>query len=96
MTKQKISVNIGDRPYRLTVGSEDEEQLFREAKKLIDEKVKQYANHYAYKDSQDLLAMVALQLAVDFINNYNQANYYQTLKDKLHNIDKTLTNNLEY
>ena len=95
MSEQLISVNIGDRPYRLTVGSEAEEQLFREAKKLIDEKTKQFANNYAYKDNQDLLAMVALQLAVDSLNIKNQSDFYQALKDKLYNLDKSLTNILE-
>lgn len=95
MREQVISVNIGDRPYRLTVGSEEEEQLFREAKKLIDEKTKQYANIFAYKDNQDLLAMVALQLAVDSINIKSQADFYKALKDKLYSIDKYLTDILE-
>ncbi len=95
MSEQLISVNIGDRPYRLKVGSEGEEQLFREAKKIIDEKTKQYANNYAYKDNQDLLAMVALQLAVDSLNIKNQSDFYQALKDKLYNLDKSLTNILE-
>ena len=95
MKEQIISVNIGDRPYRLAVGNEDEEQLFREARKLIDERIKQYANNFAYKDNQDLLAMVALQLAVDSLNYNNQVNYYRELKERLQNIDKTLTDILE-
>ncbi len=95
MREQIISVNIGDRPYRLTVGSEEEELLFREAKKLIDEKTKQYANNFAYKDNQDLLAMVALQLAVDSLNNKHQTDFYKALKEKLYNIDKSLTDILE-
>ncbi len=95
MKEQIITVNIGDRPYRLSVGSESEEQILRSAGKLIEEKMKQYANNYAYKDHQDLLAMVALQLAVDSINYNDQANQYRDLKDKLHYLDKTLTDILE-
>ncbi len=95
MREQIISVNIGDRPYRLTVGSEEEEQLFREAKKLIDEKTKQYANIFAYKDNQDLLAMVALQLAVDYIGYNDKVNHYDILKKRLIDVDKSLTNILE-
>ncbi len=95
MSEQIITVNIGDRPYRLAVRSEGEEQLYRKAGKLINEKMKQYADNFAYKDNQDLFAMVVLQLAVDSISYNNQADYYNTLKDKLVNIDNTLTDILE-
>lgn len=59
-----ISVAIADRTYRLTV-SNNEEALVREAAKGIHARVKTFAESYAYRDKQDLLAMVALQLATD-------------------------------
>ncbi len=95
MKEQKITVNISDRPYRLTVRSENEEHLLRRAGTLIDEKKKEYANNFAYKDQQDLLAMVALQLAVDYIGYNDKVNHYDILKKRLIDVDKSLTNILE-
>lgn len=66
MEKLKINVTIADRTYPLYVGREEEEGI-REAVKRINEQVTKYAEHIAYKDKQDLLAMVALQFTSDLI-----------------------------
>ena len=62
MEEISININIADRPYRLTI-SREEEQRVREAVAIINDRMKAYAKNYAYKDRQDLLAMVALQYA---------------------------------
>lgn len=64
MNDQPISVVIADRTYRLTVKG-NEEAFVRDAAKSINAKVKTFSDQYAYRDKQDLLAMVALQLATD-------------------------------
>lgn len=64
MEEQSITVTIADRPYKLTVKREDEE-IFRDAMKRINERLKSYAASFAFKDKQDLLAMVALQYTTD-------------------------------
>lgn len=64
MNELTISVVIADRSYRLTVKG-NEEAFIRDAAKSISMKVKTFAEQYAYRDKQDLLAMVALQLATD-------------------------------
>jgi cell division protein ZapA len=68
MKEQSITVTIADRPYKLTVKHEDEE-LFREATKYINERLKSYAANFSFKDRQDLLAMVALQYTTNALRN---------------------------
>jgi cell division protein ZapA (FtsZ GTPase activity inhibitor) len=63
MGEQTITISIADRPYRLAINSEKEEENVRQAARFINEKVKEYSTHYAFKDKQDLLAMVVLQFA---------------------------------
>lgn len=62
MDELTISVTIADRPYRLNIKKEEEEQI-RKAAKNINERIKQYSDNYAFKDKQDLLAMVSLEYA---------------------------------
>jgi len=68
MNELAISLNIADRPYRLVV-EKDHEELFRKATRLIEKRIKDYSVNYAYKDKQDLLAMVALEYATSFLQD---------------------------
>lgn len=95
MNKQHISVIIADRPYRLKVSSEEEEQQCRKAKDLINIKMKDYANSFAFRDKQDLLAMVALQFAVDVVKSDETAKYNQDMGQKLADIEKILDDYLK-
>ncbi len=61
-----IRVNIADRFYPLKVDPGDEERI-RKAAKLINEKVLQYKNRYADKDSRDFLAMALLQFVIKLL-----------------------------
>ncbi len=58
--KLSIKVNIAERYYPLKIESKDEERI-RKAAKLINEKIAQYKQRYLDKDTQDFLAMAALQ-----------------------------------
>jgi cell division protein ZapA (FtsZ GTPase activity inhibitor) len=62
MNELAITVKIADRPYKMTVNAEEEE-VIRKAARLINEKITEYANTYAFNDNQDLLAMVSLWFA---------------------------------
>ncbi|MFN2394986.1 MAG: cell division protein ZapA [Bacteroidales bacterium] len=95
MKEQHISVLIADRPYRLKVNSETEEIEFRKAGEIINEKIKEYANHFAFRDKQDLLAMVVLQFAVDVVRSEESNNYQQELGDKLAEMEKMLDDYLK-
>ena len=64
--KLSIRVNVADRYYPLKVESENEERI-RKAARLINEKVLQYKQRYFDKDTQDFLAMAALQYVIRLI-----------------------------
>ena len=96
MNEISISLPIGDRSYRLSVEKEHEE-LFRKAAKLIDKRIKDYSGSYAYKDKQDLLAMVALEYATGYLQNDQllSENEMQWM-EKLLAIDHALDEQLKY
>ena len=95
MGEFSISISIADRPYKLVIEKEYEE-LFRRAAKLIDGRIKTYSNNYAYKDKQDLLAMVALDNAINLLQHErNITEKETTLGKKLIDIDLALTEVLE-
>jgi cell division protein ZapA len=95
MGEFSISISIADRPYKLVIEKEYEE-LFRKAAKLIDGRIKTYSNNYAYKDKQDLLAMVALDNAINLLQHERNITEKETiLEKKLIDIDLALTEVLE-
>jgi len=61
--KLSIRVNVADRYYPLKVERENEEKI-RRAARMINEKVLQYKQRYSDKDTQDFLAMAALQYVI--------------------------------
>jgi cell division protein ZapA (FtsZ GTPase activity inhibitor) len=65
--KLSIRINIADRYYPLKIDRNDEEKI-RKAAKTINEKVLQYKQKYADKDTQDFLAMAALQFMIKVID----------------------------
>lgn len=71
MNEITINVVISDRNYTITI-NRDEEENIRRAVKDINEKVKNFSQMYAYKDKQDLLAMAALQISTENLNNGNK------------------------
>ena len=56
-----IKVQIAERFYPLKIKRQDEEKI-RKAARLINDKILQYKQRYTDKDSQDFMAMAALQL----------------------------------
>ena len=65
--KLSIRINIADRFYPLKIDRNDEEKI-RKAARTINEKVLQYKQKYADKDTQDFLAMAALQFMIKVID----------------------------
>lgn len=95
MDEFSITVTIADRTYRLTI-ERKEEEVVRQAVRLIDEKVKEYARNYAFKDKQDLLAMVLLQHTTALLNQQSSfASGNKDLEAKLSLIDGFLTEKLD-
>lgn len=95
MKVQHISVIIADRPYRINVGSEKEEQQCRIANDLINNKMKDYAQSFAFRDKQDLLAMVALQFAVDVVKSEESTKMAGEVNDKVNQLDQLLDDYLK-
>ena len=90
MSEFSISITVADRPYKLVVEKEQEE-LFRNAAKLIDKRIKEYSGSYAFKDKQDLLAMVTLEYTVSFLQNEKTTKESEFLmNEKLTGIDNAL------
>ena len=96
MNELSISLPIADRSYRLAIDTEHEE-LFRKAAKLIDKRIKDYSGSYAYKDKQDLLAMVALEYATGYLKNDQLLSENESQwRTKLLEIDQALDEQLKY
>ncbi len=94
MEKFSISVKIAERSYRMTIDPEEEEAV-RKAAKLINEKIKQYAEKYAFNDMQDLLSMIAIQFATNSIKTEGSFDGLDNnLAAKLKEIDGILTDQL--
>jgi len=94
MKEQLISVIIADRPYRLSVNNEEEEQAFRAAGQIIREKMNEYGSAFAYRDKQDLLAMVTLQFAVESLSVKQKAENKNSLVKKLETLERILDDQL--
>ena len=75
--KLKIKLTVADRVYPLTI-SPDQEASLRVSAKKIDEMTKQLEENYAVRDTQDVLAMCALQYAAQLENQLEN----NTTKDK--------------
>ena len=75
MSDHTIKVNIANRPYRLKIGSEEEEELIRKAAKHIKGLIDEFRDKYDYKDFQDLLAILSLQLANNSLSLQKQIDY---------------------
>ena len=92
MDEIMINITLMDKAYRLSVARADEEKV-RKAATLINDRVKFYAKHYAYKSDQDLLAMTALQFAATVLKYESEESFKdQHLERKLNEINALLSN----
>jgi len=64
MNEQAIKIRIADRDYPMRVTEEEEERL-RKAGRVLNERLKAFREQFGIEDKQDLLAMVALEVAAD-------------------------------
>jgi cell division protein ZapA len=78
--KLSIKVNVADRYYPLKIDSKDEEKI-RTAARMINDKVLQYKQRYADKDTQDFLAMAALQYVIKFIEEEKHKDILPVIDD---------------
>jgi cell division protein ZapA len=68
-----IKVQIAERFYPLKIKRQDEEKI-RKAARLINDKILQYKQRYTDKDTQDFIAMAALQFVISLLDCEQQQN----------------------
>jgi hypothetical protein len=90
--KLSIKVNVADRYYPLKIDRVDEEKI-RKAARLINEKVFLYKQKYADKDTQDFLAMAALQFVIRNLEMETKPDA-EPVSDELARLDKELADYL--
>lgn len=94
MEEITINIMIAERTYKLTVDRTSEERV-RKAAAYINDRLKDYAKAYAYKDFQDLLAMTALQFAITSLQFESDLKYRDShLDQKLSDLDGLLNTHL--
>ena len=91
MGEKTISLKIAERPYTLVI-DEKHESLFIKAADHINKRMTDYSGSYAYKDKQDLLAMVALEYTTNFLQDEKELSLQgDSFSTKLEAIDTLLT-----
>ncbi len=91
MGKFAININVAGRSYRLKV-EDTEEEYVRAAAASINDKISEFSGNYAFKDKQDLLAMVGITIATEFSKlKSSTENNAMVAIDKLQEIDKVLS-----
>jgi len=90
----KITVVIAERSYRLTVNKADEAKVMKAAE-MLNERIKSYKQTYDYRDYQDLLSMLCLQMATLNVKYESDAAYKdQYLEQKLDDLSALLSENI--
>lgn len=95
MGELTIKVTIANRPYRLKIRTEEEEEMVRKSAEHIENLINDHSSKYHYNDFQDLLAMIALQLANNSLSLKKQIDYRDhDLNDQLEEIDLFLSSKI--
>ncbi len=79
----RINIRIEGRVYPLRIDRKDEER-YRKAAKTVNETVSKYKNLFQDKDSQDILAMTAFQIALEhaeMLEREDKSLFMDDLKD---------------
>lgn len=88
---QKIKITIADRVYPLSV-TEGQEAFLRNSAKQIEQMMEHYEQNYAVQDKQDVLAMCALQLALQLRQKESKTTENsEEIEKKLRTIDNLLS-----
>ncbi len=91
--KLSIKLSIAGVPYPLRINREEEER-YRKAAKLIDQKLLQYKQLYKDSSEKDFLAMVSLHFATNYLLIEESAD--QTLvNNKLDELNETLLSHID-
>ena len=99
MDKVSLKIIIAGRTYPLTIKKEEEEAI-KAAAEQINSNIKKLQGSYAVKDMQDLLAMTALQQAVQLksvggakvekVTEFKEPDYSENIQKIIDKIDSAL------
>ena len=93
MESLKIKVNVANRTYPLTINRKDEEQV-RKAVKVIEERLKVYEKSFAARDTQDLLSMCLLEMAVKISTDEQKVKVDVSVEQQLQTLESLLDKSL--
>jgi cell division protein ZapA (FtsZ GTPase activity inhibitor) len=87
----RINIKIAGRNYPLTIQTAEEEYV-RKAAETINNKIREYADSFSAQDSQDLLAIVALENATHLLKNsqYSPETFLNKIQEELKSLEKHL------
>ncbi|HUW05144.1 MAG TPA: cell division protein ZapA [Williamwhitmania sp.] len=91
--KLSIKVNVAERYYPLKIERADEEKI-RRAAKMINDRVLQYKQRYTDKDTQDFLAMAALQFVIRLLEHEEKLDMSPVM-DGLSEVERDLDDFIE-
>ena len=92
MEQLKIKVTVANRAYPLTINRKDEEGV-RKAVKNIEDRLKLYESKFEARDTQDLLSMCLIEMAVKVFADDKKVKVDSRLEDKLLKIESIIDNN---
>ncbi len=85
-----ITVVVLDRPYKLRVNPSEEETI-RIAVQIINKRAEEYKKQFAYKDMQDILAMMSVEMSTKIVQLEENEQYVNSkLATKLQEIENVL------
>lgn len=85
-----ITLVILDRPYKMKVTATEEETI-RKAVDRINQRAGEYKKAFAYKDMQDILAMMSVEMSTKIIKLEENDQYVNSkLMSKLEEIENVL------
>ena len=93
MQQLKIKVTVANRVYPLTINRKDEEGV-RKAVKTIEDRLKLYEAKFEARDTQDLLGMCLLEMAVKVLGDEQKVKVDSSLEDQLLAIESIIDSHL--
>tara|TARA_B100000886_G_C20401510_1_gene482792 strand:- start:196 stop:486 length:291 start_codon:yes stop_codon:yes gene_type:complete len=93
MQQLKIKVNVANRVYPLTINRNDEEGV-RKAVKNIANRLKIYEAKFEARDTQDLLSMCLLEMAIKLLGDEQKVKVDSSFEDQLLEIETYIDSNL--
>ena len=93
MQQLKIKVTVANRIYPLTIKRKDEEGV-RKAVKTIEDRLKLYEAKFEARDTQDLLSMCLLEMAVKVSVDDQKVKVDSSLEDQLLAMESIIDNYL--